>query len=103
MHKKGYDFFVTDPGVSKELYCRICKSRCEVDRNVYGPINWVSAVAGSYKHHDKFRCLNSDTEWHRQALEIYIAIESMPSKRVAELMISDLKDILMENGIKIDD
>lgn len=38
--------------------------------------------------------------WHNQALKLVEAIESTPSKRIAELMIKYLEELLEANDIK---
>jgi hypothetical protein len=95
----GYDFFALDPGTRGEVHCRVCGSKCDVERNVYGPTGWAAAMAKKYRYHDAFKCPHSGKKWHDQALELAQAIEKMPSKRVVELMQLDLQDLLKQHGL----
>jgi len=96
----GYDIFYTKPGSTDEMYCLVCNTMCNVKRNTYGPANFASAVARRYDYYDVFICPHAEEEWHEQALQLVLAIEEMPSKRVAALMRQDLEDLLAENGIE---
>lgn len=100
MPTKGYDFFIADPGTEQTRYCRVCKTECDVKRNVYGPTSFVTAIAKNFRLHDMFVCPHADTTWHEQALRLVMAIEETPSKRVAQLMQQDLEDLLDENNIQ---
>jgi hypothetical protein len=94
---KGYDLFVTAPGSVDETYCRVCGTKCRVERNTYGPTGWIAAMARHSCYHDKFICPHGDKEWHEQALKLVQAIEETPSKRTAELIKLDLEEILSNN------
>ena len=56
-------------------------------------------MANSFSHHDLFMCPNSDNEWHEQGLILVMAIEDTPSKRLADLMMQDLDELLKEHGL----
>jgi len=94
---KGYDFFFRDPGTVDEIRCRVCGTKCRVERNAYGPTGWAAAMAKHSCYHDKFTCPHRDKEWHKNALKLVKAIEETPSKRLAKLMRKDLEDLLREN------
>ena len=49
--------------------------------------------------HDLFVCAHAGEEWHELAVRPVLAIEDMPSRRVADLMRLDLLDLLAEHGI----
>jgi hypothetical protein len=66
-------------------------------RNVFGPTGFVSAMAKRFRAHDEFVCPHTDEAWHDKALQLAIAINETPSKRLAELMRADLDDLLQEN------
>lgn len=100
MSMHGYDFFITEVDVEEVKSCRICTSICVITKNVYGPTSFPMAVRNQSKIHNEYRCPNEKEDWHLQALKLFIEIERMPSKRVASLMIEDLNEILIENGIK---
>ncbi|MGR3177488.1 MAG: hypothetical protein ACUZ8E_05490 [Candidatus Anammoxibacter sp.] len=100
MRHKGYDLFIGKSNSDEEKYCGVCGVKCEVRRNVYGPTGFVSAMAKSFTHHDLFICPNSDHEWHEQGLKLILAIEDTPSKRLADLMMQDLDELLKEHTVQ---
>ena len=100
MHKR-YDRFYTEPGSSEEINCSVCGTKCNVERNIYGPSSWLCAMAKNYSYHDIFTCPHAGKEWHKQALDLILAIKETPSKRVVQLMKLDLEDLLRENGVQI--
>ena len=54
-------------------------------------------MANKFTYHDEFVCLHTDEPWHEKALQLAIAIDETPSKRLADLMRADLQDILDEH------
>ena len=54
-------------------------------------------MANKIRDHDKFVCPHTDEPWHENALQLVIAIDETPSKRLADLMRADLHDILNEH------
>ena len=96
--KVGYEIFYTKLNSVIEKYCEVCGTKCDANKNVYGPSSFVTAVGKKYDFHDVFVCPNAGEKWHEQALKLVLAIEETPSKRVAELMKMDLNDLLKENG-----
>jgi hypothetical protein len=98
---KNYDFFSTEPGSSEELNCSVCGTKCDIERNIYGPSGWIAAMGKVSSYHDIFTCPHAGKEWHEQALKLVLVIEETPSKRVLELMRLDLGDLLSENGVQI--
>lgn len=97
MARAGFDFFISEPNSADERSCRVCGSRCRVARNVFGPTGFVSAMAKQFRAHDEFVCPHTDEAWHDRALQLAIAIDETPSKRLAKLMREDLDDLLREN------
>ena len=98
MSYKGYDVFYTDPDAEEEMFCKVCNTRCNVERSLTGPTGWLESMAGRGHWHDRFSCPYSGKPWHDKALEIYLEMEETSSKRVAALMQQDINDILVENG-----
>ena len=99
MPTKGYDFFITDLGAEEEKFCRVCKTKCEAQRNMYGPTGFAAAMAKDFRFHDMFVCPQAGQDWHDEALRLVLAIEDTPSKRIASLMTQDLDDILKEHAL----
>ena len=97
MAQKGYDFFIGERNSGEEKTCRVCNSHCKSTRNVFGPTGFVSTRATKVTYHDEFVCLHTDEPWHEKALQLAIAIDDTPSKRLADLMRADLQDILNEH------
>ncbi len=98
MGRKHYDVFVAEPGVLDRVSCKVCGCLCTVTRDAYGPTGFVEAMGRKSRRHDRFDCPNKDTAWHRHALELVLAIDGMPSRRVTELMKLDLDELLQEHA-----
>ena len=98
MSATHYDLFFTEPGTVEEMFCMVCGTHCNVERNQYGPTSYMGYLAKRDRLHDKFSCPHSNTSWHEQALELVKQIEENPSKRVPELMRKDLEELLQEHG-----
>jgi hypothetical protein len=96
---KGYDLFYTEPDSELEMRCQVCGTICDVVRSVTGPTSMAEAMAKRGHWHDVFSCPHSSEPWHEQALQLVIAIEESPSKRLIALMRQDLEDILREQGL----
>lgn len=94
---KGYELFITEPDEQDEMFCRVCGSRCNVERSVIGPTSFMEAAGHRGHWHDKFICPHFEQDWHKQARALVIQIERTPSKRIAGLMSLDLEDILKEH------
>jgi len=97
MARKGHDFFIAEPDSREERHCRVCNAPCKAMRNVFGPTGFVSAMAKKFTYHDEFVCPHTDEPWHQKALQLAVAIDDTPSKRLADLMRADLLDILNEH------
>jgi len=100
--QNGVDVFFLEPGTAQEMYCRVCGSKCDVRRDVYGPTSFAMAMGQKKKLHDVFTCPHVEEAWHHQALQLQRAIEEMPSKSVANLMRQDLQELLQEQGLELD-
>lgn len=100
MSTKGYDYFVVEPASVEVMHCSVCQTACRVERNVYGPTSFATAMAKDFRLHDIFVCPFADTPWHEQALQLVVAIEETPSKRVAQLMQQDLAELLHEQNLQ---
>ena len=97
MAQKGHDFFIAEPNSGEAKRCRVCDSPCKSTPNVFGPTGFISAMAKSFTYHDEFVCPHTDELWHEKALQLAISIDETPSKRLADLMRADLRDILDEH------
>ena len=97
----GFDTFFTEPDAHSTMRCQVCDAECDVRRGVYGPTGFAAAVGGQSSRHDEFFCGHRGNEWREEALRLVIATGEMPSRRVAEFMRLDLRDILVANGISL--
>jgi hypothetical protein len=95
----GYETFYVIPLTVEEMSCRVCGSKCDVKRDVPGPRQFVSAASSGSGLYDVFTCPHGGKVWHDKALQLAVAIDDTPSKRVAALMRQDLEDLLRENGM----
>jgi hypothetical protein len=98
MAYKGYDTFHTKPDEEDEMFCKVCGTRCLVERSVTDPSNLWEELEKRGHWHDEFTCPNSEASWHISAFELLQLLESTPSRRLAEIYRLDLLDLLCENG-----
>lgn len=92
-----YTYFFENPGEVMQRNCLVCDSVCLVKRDQLGPTSWAGAVAKVSTPHDYFYCPHQDEDWHKQALELLLAIEKTPSKRMAGMMEQELSDLIRKN------
>lgn len=90
---------ITNKDAVKELSCSICGNKMDVERGLYGPTSYASAMAHIERWYDKFTCPNLEKDWHQQALEILKLIEDTPSKTIADLLNPELRKILRSRAI----
>jgi hypothetical protein len=95
----GYEVFYVTPQTVEEMRCRVCGSKCNARREVNGPHNFITAVTRVDDMWDVFTCPHGGQAWHDKAVELAVAIDETPSKRVAALMRQDLEDLLREHGM----
>ena len=92
VHKEGYRW--AEPGTRAEASCPICRARCEIQRNVFGPTNRASAIAGRKRLHDQIICPNAGLGWHNQAAELHREAATTPSPTLAAILRSDLETLV---------
>lgn len=97
MANPGYDVFFPLPRTEDSMRCRVCNTECNVTRDEMGATGFAEAMARSTHKHDRFQCPHSETEWHTYALNLFQESEKTSSKRVRELILQDLADLLNEN------
>jgi hypothetical protein len=95
----GYERFYVTPHTVEEMQCRVCGTKCHVKREVHGPHEFVTAATSVHDVWDVFTCPHRGKAWHDKAVDLAVAIDETPSKRVAALMRMDLEDLLKENGV----
>ena len=94
---KGYNFFITEPGEFDVVNCRVCNHVCDVERNKYGPTNWISAMGGFKKLHDDFRCPNSEKDWHDKALKLSQEKDSTESDLIKNILDTEISNLVYAN------
>lgn len=95
----GYERFYVTAQTVDAMRCRVCGTNCQVRREVHGPHDFVMTASRVHDVWDVFTCPHSGKVWHDKAVELAVAIDETPSKRVAALMREDLEDLLRENGV----
>ena len=87
----GWEYFTPEPGKVKEMFCRVCKAKMDVKRNVNGPTGWAEAVGGRKHLHDAFSCPFAQEDWHRQARVLKQRIQDETSKSMTTILKKELK------------
>ena len=93
---KGYNVFYEIPSTVEAMNCKVCGSICGVDRNVFGPTGYLSAMSGNYTLHDSFCCHNTEKNWHDLALKLIQERENISSQSVKKLITKDLDRALKQ-------
>lgn len=93
----GYTVFHPDPGKWDEMECRVCNTKCVVERDRLGPTCFAAAMGGSKRKHDCFWCPYHEAEWHEHALKLKREIEDTVNKKIKAIMQEELDELLEEN------
>ena len=92
----GWDHFTPEPGKEKEMFCRVCKEKMDVKRNVNGPTGWTEATGGRKHVHDTFSCPFAQEDWHNQARVLLERIQKETSRTIAKMLKKEVKQVLKE-------
>lgn len=84
----------SDPGEFNELSCDICGEKMDVTRNVNGPTSFAAAMGEISRLHDSFNCPFREDMWHKQACKLKAEARRNPSKRLADIMMSEMTEVL---------
>jgi hypothetical protein len=93
----GWDLFITEPDSAAKdpiRHCHVCQERMKVRQDIMGPRNWRENVAGVKTQHDEWFCVNSEEDWHRQALAILLESEKTPSAVIQNMLKQEVEQIL---------
>lgn len=90
----GWDHFTPEPGKQKEMFCRVCKEKMDVKRNVNGPTGWAEAMGKGKHAHDSFSCSFAQEDWHNQARCLLERIQKETSRTIAKLLKKEVKHVL---------
>ena len=95
-----YACFARPAGQIEYVRCRVCGTACDVEKNKPPLKQWYARGSGMDERHDLFCCPYANDHWHERALKLFMAAEETPSKRIAQLIMLDLADVLDEHGIE---
>lgn len=90
----GWDHFTPEPGKQKEMFCRVCKEKMDVQRNCMGPTGWAEAIGKGKHAHDSFSCRFAQEDWHNQARCLVERIQKETSRAIAKLLKKEVKHVL---------
>jgi len=98
----GWDHFSPEPGAIDKMYCRVCNSEMEVERNVNGPTGSIEAMSGGKHLHDSFFCKHTKESWHCQVRVLKQRIEKETSKKLSDLLTEEMNEVLKTRKTTID-
>jgi hypothetical protein len=90
----GWDHFTPEPGKQKEMFCRVCKEKMDVQRNVNGPTGWAEAMGKGKHAHDTFSCPFAQEDWHNQVRVLLERIQKETSRTIAKMLKKEAKQVL---------
>lgn len=93
-YHSGWEYFTPEPGKVQEMFCRVCKSKMDVKRNVNGPTGMIESMGGGKHLHDTFSCPLAQEDWHRQVRVLKQRIQDETSQSIARILKKEMKWIL---------
>lgn len=87
------DVYFPDSGTVEYANCGVCGDLMEVERDCFGPTNYVGSIRYG-RNYDFFFCLNKEKLWHKQMLELWYNVRDTPSPSLRNMFIEDAKLIL---------
>ena len=93
----GLTVFNKTPGTTKEMYCNVCESKCEVKRNISGYKNFGSAMAKKKTRFDQFFCPHADKEWHQKLEKLVKQKRENYSTKIEQMLQEEIEAIKAEN------
>lgn len=88
------DTFLPNPGEYVDVECGVCGAKMIVHRDQCGPTSSVSAMAGSKRPYDYFKCPHRTEDWHRKVVSIRQFMREVPSDVLCSLMRTEVDQIL---------
>lgn len=89
--------YTPDPGevpANTEVFCGICKSKCEERRNIDGPRGFVQAMGRGTSLHDAWHCPHINDDWHEQAERLLEMANATPSVFLEKTFVGEAFDII---------
>lgn len=89
------DIYMPDVGtVEGPVFCGVCGTKMDVQRDCYGPTQMVMAIFGSKRHYDCFSCPHREEDWHRQVIDLRQEQKRTPSRAISDILDAEIKGIL---------
>jgi hypothetical protein len=92
----GWEAFTPAPGTEDKMYCKVCDTEMNVQRNIEGPTSWIGAMTKSKHLHDSFTCGHAEEDWHIQARCLRKRIEEETSKKMSDILTEELNVVLSQ-------
>lgn len=81
-------------------YCEVCNNLKVLENNSY---KYINGSITSYSIDTIPRCSFTTDAWHRQAAAIKNLIKKTPSRKLINLMEEELKEIITNRKVTLDD
>jgi hypothetical protein len=94
MKGKNSGRFTPEPGTVDTATCGICGALMTVERDQFGPTGFAEAMAHKGHAFDFFECPHLAEAWHKQIDALQQEIEDTPSRKLADMMQSEVDEIL---------
>lgn len=89
--------YTPDPSIvpeGTEVFCGVCKSKCEEHRNVNGPRGFAEAMGRGGSTHDSWYCTHSEEDWHEQVERLMEMAYATPSTTLEKIFLLEAIDIV---------
>lgn len=93
--------YTPDAGEVETVYCGVCDSVMEVQRNVNGPRGWVQAMGRGNSSHDVFNCSLRENDWHKQVVAIRKESRNTSSQKLKNMLLDEADEILKDRKATI--
>lgn len=93
-YNSGWDHFTPNAGVIEEAFCRVCKEKMKVNRNVEGPRTYFESMSKNSSSYDEFYCEHYDKPWHIQVYHLMKQIQDCPSASLIKIYELEIEDII---------
>jgi hypothetical protein len=93
-HHADDQTYEPDPNLIDKCFCGVCGDEMDVERNRKPSGGFAGAMAGHNRYYDRFWCKNMNNGWHVQARDLMREIKKTASKKLANMLEEELKEIL---------
>ena len=88
---RDLSWFITGVDQRETKTCLICDSPCVVERDIFGPTNWLTAMADASRLHDRHECPHRELALHVQATRQWALADQLPQGTLRSLAIADFQ------------